>query len=124
MAKPPKSKIYTRAGDRGKTTLISGRKVTKDHPRIAAYGAIDELNSALGTATSFIQDKKIAGIISDIQNELFNIGAELAGEGKLKRFQLEGSKIEKLELITDLYDQDLASLQTFILPAGSSAASF
>jgi cob(I)alamin adenosyltransferase len=124
MAKPPKSKIYTRAGDRGETTLISGKKVTKDHPRTATCGTIDELNSALGVAASFIQDKKITGIIQDTQNELFNIGAELAGEGKLKRFQLEDSKIEDLEQTIDHYDQDLTNLQTFILPAGTAAAAF
>lgn len=124
MARLQKSKIYTKRGDAGKTSLISGTRLLKDHPRVAAYGTVDELNSAIGVACSFTRNRRTITVLQTIQNELFNIGAELASEGKLKQFRLEGSRIEKLEQLIDRYDQGLNKLQTFILPAGTAAATF
>ena len=121
MTKPPKSKIYTRTGDTGFTKLISGKRVRKDDPKTTAYGSLDELNSILGVATSFIRDKKIAAVIQNIQNELFNIGAEIAGAGK---FHIDATKIEGLEQLIDCYDQNLTNLETFILPTGKASATF
>jgi len=124
-----KVRIYTRKGDRGKTSSIFGGRVCKDHPRIGAYGAIDELNASLGVATSFIKDQQISDILQNIQNELFNIGAELASGSKLKKktggyYKLDQFKIICLEKIIDQYDKNLPALHTFILPSGSNAASF
>jgi cob(I)alamin adenosyltransferase len=131
MAKPPKdrfpirkAKIYTRTGDKGETSLVSGERVGKDHPRTAAYGTIDELNSNLGVAISSIRDRTVSRILQNIQHELFNIGAELASNGKLKQFKLNTQKIDELEQIIDRYDGKLAKLHTFILPGGGRAAAF
>jgi len=77
---PPKSMIYTRSGDAGTTALFGGGRVPKDYPRVAAYGEVDELNSTIGVALAFMTDKPLMETMSSVQNELFNIGAELASE--------------------------------------------
>lgn len=123
-----KSKIYTRTGDSGQTSLIGGRRVSKDNQRVVAYGSLDELNAALGLAESFIRKKEEAKILQQIQNDLFNIGAELANPQKLgkstgKVFTLNKSKVMYLEKIIDQYDSRLKPLSNFILPGGTSAAS-
>src|SRR5216117_2605577 len=73
------TKIYTRTGDKGLTGLVGGQRVSKDSPRIWAYGTVDELNSAIGLARAFKPDKKTDAILGGIQNDLFDLGAELAG---------------------------------------------
>lgn len=128
MNKPPKVKIYTRTGDRGKTSLYGGQRISKDHLRVETYGTIDELNAALGTAHSFITDPKIRSIIEKIQNELFNIGAELSnptkvGKDKKQIFTLGKDKIQYMETIIDYFDEKLPPLRNFILPGGSNSAS-
>jgi cob(I)alamin adenosyltransferase len=120
-------KIYTKKGDKGKTTLVFGENVAKDHPRVKAYGTIDELNASLGVATSFVKNRQVKQILQDIQNELFNIGAELASSGKLKKktseyYQLNKSKTADLEELIDCYDEQLPSLKTFILASGINVA--
>jgi cob(I)alamin adenosyltransferase len=130
-ARPRKSKLYTGTGDRGQTGLFGGRRVPKDHPRVNAYGTIDELNAALGVACSFIRNRALVTTLQSIQNELFNIGAELASDQPVRRqakasgaFQLDGAKVRSLELLIDQYDSRVPPLRTFILPGGSQAASF
>ncbi|MCH7812188.1 MAG: cob(I)yrinic acid a,c-diamide adenosyltransferase [Chloroflexi bacterium] len=131
MARPPrKSKLYTRTGDRGQTGLFGGRRVPKDHPRVAAYGAIDELNAALGLAISYIRQRRLVASLQTIQNELFNIGAELATVGPTRSrrkesasLRLEGAKTEWLESLIDEYDARVPPLRTFVLPSGTTAAS-
>ncbi len=127
--RPRKSKLYTRTGDRGDTALFGGRRVPKDHPRVEAYGTIDELNAALGVAATAIRQRKLVAAIQTIQNELFNIGAELAsdptGRGRKKKgtvVRLDPAKAEWLESLIDEYDARVPTLRTFILPAGSTAA--
>ncbi len=127
--RPRKSKLYTRTGDRGDTALFGGRRVPKDHPRVEAYGTIDELNAALGVAATAIRQRKLVAAIQTIQNELFNIGAELAsdptGRGRKKKgtvVRLDPAKAEWLESLIDEYDARVPTLRTFILPAGSAAA--
>ena len=127
MANNKNPKIYTKKGDRGETALIFGERVSKDHPRVNAYGTIDELNAALGLAASFIKNRRVTNILQEIQNELFNIGAELASPRQLKKntkeyYLLQESKISKLETIIDLYDEKLPTLRTFILPTGVRGA--
>ncbi len=128
--RPRKSKLYTRTGDSGQTSLFGGRRVRKDHPRVEAYGTIDELNAALGVATSALRQRKLVAAIQSIQNELFNIGAELASDQPVRRgkrqagvFQLEMTKVRRLEELIDDYDTRVPPLRTFILPGGSSASS-
>jgi cob(I)alamin adenosyltransferase len=130
-ARPRKSKLYTRTGDRGETGLFGGRRVPKDHPRVVAYGTIDELNSALGVAVSFIRQRALAATIQSIQNELFDIGAELASEQPVRRtakqagvFELGPKHVRRLERLIDQYDAKVPALTTFVLPGGGQAASF
>ncbi|MEX0616822.1 MAG: cob(I)yrinic acid a,c-diamide adenosyltransferase [Candidatus Woykebacteria bacterium] len=128
MKKPPKVKIYTRTGDRGETSLYGGKRISKDHLRVETYGTIDELNAALGTAHSFITDTKIRTIIEKIQNELFNIGAELStptkvGKDTKQKFSIGKEKIQYLENVIDQLDEKLPLLRNFILPGGSNASS-
>ena len=126
---PRKSKLYTRAGDAGKTSLFGGRRVAKDHPRVVAYGTIDELNSVLGVAISFIRQRTLIASLHKIQNELFNIGAELASDQPVRRrrkrsdtFSLAANSTAHLEQLIDEYDAKVSPLKTFVLPSGTSAA--
>jgi cob(I)alamin adenosyltransferase len=130
MPKPRKSQLYTGTGDRGQTGLFGGRRVSKDDPRIAAYGTIDELNSALGVARSFIRQRAVDKALESIQNELFNIGAELASDRPVRKgkteagvFALDAARVRWLEALIDEYDAKVPPLRTFILPAGTTAAS-
>ena len=127
--RPRKSKIYTRTGDRGQTGLFGGRRVRKDHPRVEAYGTIDELNAALGLAASVLRQRALVAAIQSVQNELFNIGAELASDRPVRRgkrqagvFQLEMANVRPLEELIDTYDARVPPLTTFILPGGSQGA--
>lgn len=127
--RPAKSKLYTRMGDQGETALFGGDRVPKDHPRIEAYGSVDELNSALGLAVSFIRQRRVAAVLQSIQNELFNIGSELASESgsraeKGRMFVDPEGKIAGLERLIDEYDAKVPPLRTFILPSGSRAGAF
>src|SRR5437867_10311227 len=121
-----KSKLYTRTGDLGTTMLFGGGRLPKGHPRVEAYGTVDELNSTLGVALSFLPARGvIAKTLSGVQNELFNIGSELAsgGEGKAaekaRLFIDAEAKIASLEALIDEYDAKAPPLRTFILPSGS-----
>lgn len=125
-ARPSRSKLYTKTGDSGETALFGGGRVPKDHPRVEAYGCIDELNSLLGVAVSFLRRGEVIEALRDIQNELLNIGSELASEGgpraEAGRLFLEPeTKIAALERLIDEYDARLPPLRTFILPSGSRA---
>ncbi len=120
--------LYTRSGDAGTTALFGGGRVAKDSPRVEAYGCVDELNSALGVAASFIDDGPLASVLARIENELFNIGSELASEtgtGKSaaagRLFTNEDEKIAAVEALIDEYDSRLEPLNTFILPSGGHA---
>ncbi len=127
-ARPRKSKLYTRTGDSGRTALFGGGRVAKDHPRVEAYGAVDELNSTLGVTISALPrpSRGVAAALQSVQNELFNIGSELASETGPKaeagRLFLEPeAKIAALERLIDEYDAKLPPLRTFVLPSGSHA---
>jgi len=129
-AKRAKSKLYTRSGDRGETGLYGRRRVRKDHPRVVAYGTIDELSSVLGVAASFTRQAKLVRTIEAIQNELFDIGAELASvepanaRGRSAVPKLAHNRVAWLEELIDEYDAKVSPLATFILPGGSTSAAF
>jgi cob(I)alamin adenosyltransferase len=125
---PPKSMIYTRTGDTGTTALFGGGRVPKDHPRVAAYGEVDELNSAIGVAVAFMTDARLIEALTGVQNELFNIGAELASESGAEKaanyarmFTDADVKTAALEHLMDELDAGLPPLTTFVLPSGSQA---
>jgi cob(I)alamin adenosyltransferase len=117
-------KIYTKTGDRGDTGLFGGPRVGKDSPRIEAYGTVDELNSVLGVARSEGVAAEVDGILAQIQNELFAVGAELATpKPEAHRVPTVGQDhIAALEAAIDGHEALLAPLDQFILPGGSKAA--
>ena len=123
-----KSMLYTRTGDIGTTMLFGMGRVAKDHTRVEAYGTVDELNSTLGVAISLLPARGAIGkTLGGVQNELFNIGSELASgtEGKAaeaaKLFVDAEAKIASLERLIDQYDAKVPPLRTFILPSGTQA---
>lgn len=121
---PRLTKIYTRTGDKGDTGLVSGQRVSKDSARIWAYGTVDELNSAIGVARACRLNKKTDGILAQIQNDLFNLGAELATPpSKLIKGmpQIEQRHIDALEKLMDQLNARLGPLTEFILPSGCPA---
>ena len=125
---PGKSKIYTRTGDKGETGLFGGARVAKDDPRVEAYGTVDELNANIGVAVSFLNAEELSSLLRSIQNDLFDIGAELSSAGTVRRdaqtaFRLSQDKAKPLEKAIDRYDNQLPALRTFILPSGSKEGS-
>ena len=112
-------KIYTKTGDNGDTGLQGGLRVSKSHPRIAAYGAVDEANSALGIALSYDFDDDVLQILNVIQNDLFVVGADLSNSN-LNDLQNRVSldMITRLEVAIDTFDSELPPLTNFVLPGG------
>lgn len=119
--------IYTRRGDRGLTSLYKAKKkVSKAHLRIASYGTIDELNSSLGHALSFLtlKSKKVGEIIQKIQEDLHEIASELATHPRFTPpFLVSQEKVKYLENIIDHYEAELPPLTNFIFPGGGKAGS-
>lgn len=126
-----KMKIYTKTGDSGETTLFSGQRVAKNDPFVEALGDVDECNSAIGAAISFMrQDKALHPVIEQleiIQHTLFDLGAALATPrtravaSKIERTRFDHEGIEFLEKWIDQMEESLPELKTFILPGGHSA---
>jgi cob(I)alamin adenosyltransferase len=125
-------KIYTKTGDKGETRLIGGKQVNKADPRIIAYGEVDELNSSIGLAISFLRSKQdllsdIADILEQVQNDLFVLGSDLADpswpqvSGKTPR--TSEKMASALEPFIDRIESELESITFFILPGGSVEAS-
>ncbi len=119
------TKIYTHTGDHGETGLVAGQRISKDSPRIWAVGTVDELNSIIGLAQAFKPDRQTAVALTQIQNDLFNLGAELATPSKnflTGMPSIESQHITKLEMLMDALNARLGPLEEFILPAGVPAA--
>ena len=119
-------KIYTKTGDKGETGLIGGTRVSKSALRVEAYGEVDELNAVLGYARAKVNDESIKGQLSDIQRDLFAIGAQLADprgqvEKKAEKAAVSEASVKELEALIDRYDSMLPSLRSFILPGGAEA---
>ncbi len=117
-------KIYTKTGDDGTTGLQGNSRVSKSHPRIIAYGTIDEANAVLGIISSHGLDEDIAGLLNLIQNELFIVGADLSNP-KLEdeKNRVTSDMIYNLEKNIDKYEEELSPLTNFILPGGNTVAS-
>lgn len=122
-----KSRIYTRTGDGGKTSLVGGKRVPKTHVRLNAYGTVDELNSFVGSLICEISDDDTLIILSFIQHKLFTVGSYLATETEAMPPKaasiIKNEDIERLEVEMDKIDSELPPLKQFILPGGSEAAS-
>lgn len=121
------NRIYTRTGDEGVTSLGDGQRVSKTHARIRAYGGVDELNATLGLAIAQGLPEKYADWLRHIQNDLFDLGADLCvpeseDEGNVLR--VVSSQVERLESWIDEVNEHLEPLQSFILPGGSLPAAF
>ncbi len=117
-------KIYTKTGDDGQTGLYGGGRVSKDDARIEAYGTVDELNALLGMARTEPLPSQIDQLLRQIQNALFDVGAELATRDPAARrtTTLGDRQIEALEKSIDDFEATLAPLRQFILPGGTSGA--
>ncbi|MFI5154616.1 MAG: cob(I)yrinic acid a,c-diamide adenosyltransferase [Chitinophagales bacterium] len=121
------TKIYTKTGDNGKTSLLGGTKVPKSHARIESYGNVDELNSFLGLLGDYVTDKEIRGQLREVQDRLFTIGSTLAtdpekGPGS-KIPQLVEEDISFLEKRIDSMNEELPPMKSFILPGGHHVVS-
>lgn len=118
-------KIYTKTGDKGDTGLFGGGRVPKDHPRVSAYGEVDELNSFLGLARATEPLPRIDGILLAVQRDLLAIGALLATPNRekmrehLMKARVDDTRIHELEQAIDAADLELEPLKAFIIPGGS-----
>lgn len=117
-------KIYTKTGDDGSTGLQGNLRVSKSHPRIIAYGTIDEANAVLGIVLSYELDEDIMKLLNLIQNELFVVGADLSNPNMNdQKNRITKDMIDNLEKNIDKYDEELSPLSNFILPGGNIVAS-
>src|SRR5262249_44299149 len=123
------TRVYTRRGDHGETDLVAGKRVPKDSPRIDAYGTVDELNAALGVVRAVHgaeparspKRREVEDILRRLQNELFDVGAELATPPEAFRpgmFRVGAAEVRALEELIDRCQRDLAPLRSFVLPGG------
>ena len=124
------NKIYTRTGDDGTTGLGSGRRVSKADLRVEAYGTLDETNAAIGLARLYTRedDGPLDGMLSRIQNDLFDLGADVCFPDESKdargRLTVSAAQVDRLEAEIDALNQDLQPLRSFVLPGGTPAASY
>jgi len=113
------SKIYTRTGDDGSTGLGDGSRVAKDSARVAAYGTVDEANSAIGLVLAASVQPDVAELLTSVQHQLFDLGGELCIPGHAA---IQAADIDALEQALDRYNDPLPPLKDFILPGGGEAA--
>src|SRR5947209_7174178 len=126
------SRIYTKSGDAGETGLGDGSRLSKDHPRVAAYGSVDELNSVLGLLIALAPadlETSIRALLGSIQNDLFDLGADLcvplpAEPGEDTRLRVKAAQVQPLEAAIDRLNDNLQPLNSFVLPGGSPAAAW
>ena len=129
------NRVYTRAGDAGETALVGGRRVPKDSSRIEAYGTIDELNSIVGLARAFNAPqlkrgkkyRRLDEILRRIQNELFDLGSELATPREAfyeGMFRVGAFEVTGLETLMDECQKELTPLKSFVLPGGGPVGGF
>jgi cob(I)alamin adenosyltransferase len=117
------TRIYTRGGDQGETSLGDGSRVSKLDCRIGAFGTVDELNSALGVVQAVELPEAVREALELIQNELFDLGADLSVPwGVTDRLRVEQGMIDRLEELCDTFNADLPELRSFVLPGGTEAA--
>jgi cob(I)alamin adenosyltransferase len=122
------NRIYTRTGDAGETALGTGERLSKAHIRISAYGTVDETNATIGVARLHLADMlKLDAMLARIQNELFDLGADLCVPDRGEKLEFEPLRIlpkqyERIETEIDELNAELSPLRSFVLPAGHAAA--
>jgi cob(I)alamin adenosyltransferase len=119
------TRIYTRAGDAGETSLGDGSRVAKTHPRIEAYGEVDEVNSLVGFALAAAElPEEFRPWLRQIQNDLFDVGADLSVplDDERERLRVRPDQVERLEELCDRVNERLEPLKSFVLPGGGEAA--
>jgi cob(I)alamin adenosyltransferase len=119
------TKIYTRGGDRGETSLGDGSRVSKLDPRVVAYGAVDELNSQLGLVLAYDGlAAELRDALAGVQNDLFDLGADLSVpyESGSERLRVTQAQVDELERRCDEHNERLPELKSFVLPGGTEAA--
>ena len=117
------TRIYTRGGDAGETSLGDGSRVSKLDGRIGAYGTVDELNSLLGVALAGDCPQELRATLERVQNELFDLGADLAVPWGIEgRLRIDQMQIDALEADCDRFNADLPELRSFVLPGGTETA--
>ena len=123
---PRLDRIYTKTGDAGMTGLGGGRRVPKDSPRVVAYGTVDELNSAIGVALASGLSERLVGELGRVQNELFDLGADLCwpldDERRARIPTVQPHHIARLEATIDELNDAVGPLTNFLLPGGSPGA--
>ncbi|WP_366554543.1 cob(I)yrinic acid a,c-diamide adenosyltransferase [Aquibaculum sediminis] len=121
------TRIYTRGGDKGKTSLSDGRRVVKHDLRVAAYGTVDETNAVIGLARQHTEGE-VDALLSRIQNDLFDLGADLATpESEAPKYpplRIVAAQVDALEQAIDHYNGALEPLKSFILPGGTAASAW
>jgi cob(I)alamin adenosyltransferase len=122
------TRIYTKTGDDGTTALGDMSRTSKNDPRLEAYATVDEANSSIGVALSLgqITDEAIKALLIRIQNDLFDVGADLCtpvvDEPKVEPLRVLDTQIDYLEAQIDKYNADLSELRSFVLPSGTAGA--
>ena len=115
------SKVYTKAGDGGQTSLVGGERVSKASARVDAYGDVDELNSLIGLVRAHLSYPPVDEVLGLVQNDLFTVGGDLASPSDIQVPRIEESFIKNLEESADRFLTHLEPLREFILPGGSAA---
>jgi cob(I)alamin adenosyltransferase len=120
-------RIYTRSGDDGRTSLGDGARLPKFHVRVAAYGSIDEANAIVGIAMLHVTDDEIRGVLSHVQNDLFDLGVDLCRpereHRKVEPLRVSERQVAWIEERIDAFSAGLMPLDSFVLPGGNHAAS-
>jgi cob(I)alamin adenosyltransferase len=117
------TRIYTRGGDAGETSLGDGSRVSKLDCRIGAFGTVDELNSAIGVVLAGDVPEQMREPLAQVQNDLFDVGADLSVPwGVTDRLRVEQPRIDQLEALCDAFNADLPELRSFVLPGGTETA--
>jgi cob(I)alamin adenosyltransferase len=117
------TRIYTRGGDAGETSLGDGRRVPKSDPRIAAFGDVDELNSLVGLVLAARPSAEVAEVLAPIQNDLFDVGADVSVPVEVEgRLRVTQEQVDRLEALCDRFNEPLPELKSFVLPGGSELA--
>ena len=121
------TRIYTKTGDAGDTSLFGGGRVRKSDPRVDAYGEVDELNASVGVARAQAEGSGLERLLQTIQDQLFTVGAILATPSDSKAYQhvpkIQAEWISEMERAIDAFDEELPALKSFILPGGTALAS-